>query len=137
MTYGAFIPIPGAPYGGDHQWTTVGRGNGRITHFTYSLPEGTPEASAKQAALAQLPRDATTTTPLTVQHDSMGNSCSLWNLRSPTLARVLGPPPEGDTAGDIGIDLYTYSNDGEFRYDPNNIDTAVISDITQSADAPC
>jgi hypothetical protein len=49
---------------------------------------------------------------------------------------VLGPPPEGDTAGDIGVDLYTYSNAG-FGYDSDNIDTVGIQDLRIGADTPC
>ena len=91
---------------------------------------------ARGAALSQLPPAATTISPPTVQHDDKGDSCSYWNLRSPTLARVLGPPPEGDTAGDIGVDLYTYSNAG-FGYDSDNIDTVGIQDLRIGADTPC
>ena len=134
-TYGAFVPIPGAPYGGDFQWSSVNHYAGRITGYVYSLPEGTSEATAEQAVMAQLPPDATTTL-FTLQHDGMGGTCAVWDLRSPTLVPLLGPPPNGDMAEEIGIELSTYDPEGP-RYDPHNVDTATIGDTAGSLRDNC
>ena len=131
-TYGAFVP---SSRGGEYQWTHVSQAGRRITGFTYTMPEGTSEAAAKQEVMAQLPSDSTTTW-FTVQQDRIGDSCGLWNLRSQILARVLGAPPVGDTNGDIGILLSTTGVDSQ-TYDPHNVNTAGAGIVAASTHENC
>jgi hypothetical protein len=124
-TYGAIVPIPGDSR--QHQWAGVDHSAGRIIGFTYSMPAETTEAAAKHDLAAQLPPDATTTS-FTVQHDSAGNVCAFWNLRSSTIAQVLGGAPFGDSAGDIGIELFTVSADASsYTYDPRDVNTTSVN----------
>jgi hypothetical protein len=112
---------------------------GRIIRFVYAMPEGTSQAAAMQQIMAQLPPDSVTTTPIKVlaPTPSTGSVCAVWNLRSPTLARLLGPPPIGDTAGDIGIVFSTVGPDLTKTYNPNSIDTAAVGDLAESLDSNC
>lgn len=52
--------------------------------------------------------------------------------RAPTLARVLGGPPVGDTGGDIGIVLNTTKADSH-TYDPDNLNKAGVGIVAASA----
>jgi hypothetical protein len=134
-TYGSIVPSPGDPK--QRQWFGVSHSGGRVDSFHYAMPEGTSEATAKQDVLAQLPAD-TTTTSFNVTHDSNGNTCVLWNLRSATIARLLGPNPWGDTTGDIGGSLSSPGTDiTSIFYNPSNVDTATLDLAASTPGTSC
>ena len=122
--YGA--QVPDGTGGFQPEWGQVLFGDGRVTAFTLELYPPTSLAEAKQDVMEQIPPDSVTTL-FQVIHDSSGNSCAFWNLQSPTLAKVIGPPPAGDTNGDIGVDLYTNGPNATIAYDPSNLNVADVS----------
>jgi hypothetical protein len=139
--YGPVIPDPvsGQLSDGTNQWSAVHHEAGRVLGFIYAMPAGTSQAAAMQQIMAQLPPDSITTTPIKVLAPTPGTGsvCAVWNLRSPTLARLLGPPPIGDTAGDIGIVLSTAGPDLTMTYNRNSVDTAGVSLFAYSLDNNC
>jgi hypothetical protein len=122
--YGA--QVPDGTGGFQPEWGGVLFGDGRVTAFTLELYPPTSLAEAKQVVMEQIPPDSVTTL-FQVIHDSSGNSCAFWNLRSATLAKVIGPPPAGDTNGDIGVDLYTNGPNATIAYNPSNLNVADVS----------
>lgn len=125
-------PVPGQP--NTFEWQPVTHLNGRVDGYVVNLPKGTSIASAEQTVMADLPADAKAT-PLQVEHDSLGNSCGLWNLTSPELAQALGPKPWGDPTGVIGISFDTPTADlTGIAYTPSDVEVANVSIIPMVLD---
>ena len=57
-----------------------------------------------------------------IDHDN--GSCALWNLRSATLAVVVGAPQVGDPQGDVGVSFSYIDADANSAYGPSNVQFA-------------
>lgn len=87
------------------QFIAVQIAGGRVIGYSQAFPAGTlPEVVAKRQVLAFLPTD-TKTMSAWVQHDSQGNTCLMWNVRSRKLGRWLAAKTIGDPRGEVGIEL--------------------------------
>jgi hypothetical protein len=117
-----------------YEFITVSVTGGIVDGYSMEFPNGTSILAAKASVLEWLPRDATTTL-YKVAHTN--GSCVLWNVRSRTLARVLGAPAIGDPQGDLGIILGYVTPDITNLYDPNNVEHADISVLPNSPTDGC
>lgn len=108
-----------------YQFTAALESDGIITGYTQAFPTGTSTATAQSEVLQWLPSDATAG-PLTVV--TTNGSCAMYDITSPTLAKVFSAYPSiGDPSGVLGVELsYTDAN-GNSTYDPNNVESASIS----------
>lgn len=90
------------------QFVTVMTADGRVTAYSQDFRSGSiPLAQAKAEVLALFPRD-TVTTAVWVNHDSLGNTCVFWNLRSKTLGVWFSAKKIGDPSGAVGVGLEHY-----------------------------
>jgi hypothetical protein len=117
-----------------YEFITVSVTGGIVDGYSMEFPNGTSIFAAKSYVLEWLPRDASTTL-YKVAHGN--GSCVLWNVRSATLARVLGAPAIGDPHGDLGITLGYVTADLTNSYDPNNVQHADISVLPNSPTDGC
>jgi hypothetical protein len=116
------------------EFITVSVTSGIIDGYSMEFPTGTSILAAKSYVLEWLPRDAVTTL-YKIAH--INGSCVLWNVRSSTLARVLGLPTIGDPQGDLGIVLGYVTPDLTNLYDANNVEHANISVLPNAPTDGC
>lgn len=115
-------------------FTSVLTVNGIITGYTQNFPDNTSLPTAQRAILRWLPPDSVAS-PLTVENN--GGSCGVYNITSPTLAKVLNAPAIADPSGLVGVELsYTDSNDS-MAYSPLNIQDASISILPANTTTAC
>ena len=86
------------------QFITVMFGAGRVDAYEQIWGSTVSIAGAKQQVLKLLPADTVTTATWT-SHDSQGDTCVFWNVKSKTLASWLGVRPVYDLTGSVGIAL--------------------------------
>ena len=113
--------------GSADEFTTLMTGGpvNRVDGYTQAFVNGTNGAEAKAEVLALMPRD-TKTTAFFVRHDSIGNSCAFWNIKSATLGRWFSAPKIGDPTGIMGIELSTIDSAGNSVYDPSHVTSASV-----------
>ena len=117
-----------------YEFITVSVTGGIVDGYLMEFPNGTPILAPKAYVLEWLPRDTVTTLYKIAR---INGSCVLWNVRSRTLARVLGAPAIGDPQGDLGIVLGYVTSDLTNLYDPNNVEHADISVLPNSPTDSC
>ena len=86
------------------QFITVMFAAGRVDAYEQVWGSTSTIAGAKQQVLKLMPADTVTTATWT-SHDSQGDTCVFWNLKSKTLAGWLGVKPIYDLTGVVGIAL--------------------------------
>jgi hypothetical protein len=140
--YGSRVTIDGQPTYQYSMFSTTGGPRARVVGYEQAIGSGASLASAEAHVLALLPGDTRTTARWTVNErkrwDSLGgDSCVLWNLQSPTLARWLGGRGGADPGGTVGVILFTYDSDAEPVYRPGNVTNAIVSTAAAPRDAGC
>jgi hypothetical protein len=117
-----------------YEFTSVGLGGGIVTDYDMNFANGTTIADAKAEVLRWLPQD-TAATLFGIDHN--GGSCAIWNLRSRTLARVLGAPSIGDPSGILTVEFSYIDANLNTVYEPNNVESASILIIPGSLSDMC
>lgn len=124
---------------GQDRFAQVVNSGGAVWSFFLNLEPHTTEADALTQVRAELPPDLVqTTSGRSIPDDLTQASCAFVNFTSATVARVLGTPAIGDTAGTIGVSLETTTDNGDSRaYDPADVRLAVINPIASTQATPC
>ncbi|MCM3886136.1 hypothetical protein [Frankia sp. R82] len=130
-----FNPIPSlsktAGENVDAYYTVNYAGNRVISYSMRFVPISIDTANAR--VLAELPGDARTAWTRTL------GTCRQSEFVSPTLARLLGPAPVGDTTGGVFVEFDSDEhNGGQSVYDPAEVDTALLSLVSypKASDGP-
>lgn len=117
--------IRNAEDGSTYQFSAVDVTGGVVDGYTQAFTTGSDLSIAQEEILRWLPSDARAG-PVAVQHSATG-SCAIYDIFSPTLAKVLGTPKIGDSAGVLGVVLTSPSADLTVsKYDPSDVESAGI-----------
>ena len=117
------------------QFIAVIETGGVIDGYIQEFPAGTSLAVAQSQIMKWLPPDATTSGPVALSDDG---SCGVYNISSPTLAKVFATIPAiDDPSGVLGVELSYSSPTVRSTYDPNNIQTASITAVPIGPDDEC
>jgi hypothetical protein len=120
--------------GRTYKFTDVSVTSGVISGYTESFPKGTTLAEVEKAIQRTLPPDA----PLgPVAIGTVGGSCGLINVSSPTLVKELDTPKIGDTTGTVGIELQHITSNLNSVYSASNIQTATLSIVALNPTEGC
>lgn len=91
------------------------------------LPAGTTTYEAQAQAVAELPSDAKFVF-FAVKKNTVTGSCATLELRSATLARILGADPNIGGGGTVDFILSSANSDlSGSIYDPNNVQQMNVS----------
>jgi hypothetical protein len=106
-----------------------------VTTLTEKLPGGTTALQAIQDVLAWLPKDSEHS-PVAEVGSAGSGTCGVFEVRSATLARILGAKAIGDPQGVVAVDILTY-HDLQDVFDPTNVTYAELSAGTDAPDPDC
>jgi hypothetical protein len=137
-----FGPKVASSAGDPYQFELVEFADGRVTGYTEAFAGGTSLAEAEQEALTEFPTDTSAGNTGVIQDDSNGYSCRWLDLVSNVLGKVFGSGPsarKGSSASakflksigyhpdQLSIEFATADSSGNWTYDPNDINQAIIS----------
>jgi hypothetical protein len=121
----------GHPY--EFELVQFGDGN-RVVGYTQAFSKGTSLVAAEHEALAEFPKDTVPGKSGVITNDSSAQSCRWLDVTSATLGKlfanpklsaaiqkVLGPPSR------LSIEFATSDSAGNWSYDPDDINQAIVA----------
>ncbi|ORT46894.1 hypothetical protein KBI5_22725 [Frankia sp. KB5] len=119
-----FNPTPALATGGEPNvdaYYVVNYDANRVISYSMRFVPA-PIGTVNAHVLAELPADTQMLWTRTL------GTCRQSEFTSPTLARLLGPPPIGDTTGSVFVEFDSDEHGGgQSIYDPARVDTALLS----------
>lgn len=108
------------------EWYALTIRNGRVAGFDFDMPVNTSLAAAKASVIEQAPADTIAGSFVEI-HDSNGNVCAIWRLRSMTLGGLFGSNPLFDAQGEIRVE-FSQADPATFTYvySPDDVEEAVV-----------
>ncbi len=106
----AYGPTISTPQGPSPQFVQVTVQSGRVSQYIEVLPNGTSLATAKKAALANLPSTAA------AKSFVVTTSCAFWNFTSNAVASAVG-------SNQVAVELAYDDASGSPYWEPNNVNT--------------
>ena len=110
--------------GHTYQFTNVDDAGGVVDIYQENFPNGTTVQQVERALKQSLPANVGSLRPFV---STVGGSCGLINVSSPTLGKELGNPKIGDARGVVGIELQVLSASHTSVYNPKNVQTAIVA----------
>jgi hypothetical protein len=126
--------VRNADSGRTYEFTDVDVTKGIISGYQQNFAKNTTLTEVETAIQRTLPTDALLG-PVTI--DTVGGSCGLINISSPTLLKELNTPKIGDTTGTVGIELQHITANLNSVYSTTNIQTATLTIVAFSPSESC
>lgn len=117
-----------------YQFTSISVGNGLIDGYSQAFLPNTTLANAESGVLQWLPPDSRMSA---VTPDNNGGGCAMFNITSPTLAKLFTDPKIGDPQGVVGVQVGYIDANLTQVYDPNNIQHAYLTIGPSDPTAAC
>ena len=131
--YGQVVPHSSNRY----EFSYVTTAKGRVDGFDLALSRGTSLVRAELRIAELFPGDVQMDSLTVIHHDAFGNSCAVYNLQSKILERLFGTRAFGNSHGTIGVELTRVLPSGSTRYNPNNLNLALVVPGYLGSDANC
>jgi len=110
---------------------------GRVIGYSQTWGSTLSLVKAKAQVLKMMPTDIRTTA-IWVNHDSQGNTCVFWNLKSKTLGQWFGDRKTGDPSGTVGVTLEHFNARSELASDSaTQLNLAVVDLVPDQKGTDC